>query len=126
VSKPLRVHAEFSTFSLRTLPPALALADLYSREDSSRPDENDLDIEPQQVAGVALAFERLGVERPPPSSRLLVADPPRILHSSDAMPEIEFCRFGPDTMGILRRTLDVLAALGLAKFIATVPAAERL
>jgi len=42
------------------------------------------------------------------------------------MPEIEFCRFGPDTMGILRRTLDVLAALGLAKFIATVPAAERL
>ena len=66
MSKPLRVHAEFSTFSLRTLPPALALADLYSREDSSRPDENDLDIEPQQVAGVALAFERLGVERPPP------------------------------------------------------------
>ena len=76
MSKPLRVHAEFSTFSLRTLQPALALADLYSREDSSRPDENDLDIEPQQVAGVALAFERLGVERPPPSSRLLVADPP--------------------------------------------------
>jgi hypothetical protein len=40
------------------------------------------------------------------------------------MLKIGLCKYEPDTMGIL--TLDVLAALGLAKFIATVPAAERL
>jgi hypothetical protein len=57
-------EAEFSTYGLRTLPPALALADLYAREGAWRPDEDDLDIEPEQAVGLAEAFGRLGVEPP--------------------------------------------------------------
>jgi hypothetical protein len=57
-------EAEFSTYSLRTLPPALALADLYAREDAWRPHDDDLDIEPEQAGGLAEAFGLLCVEPP--------------------------------------------------------------
>jgi len=56
--------SEFSTYGQRTLPAALALADLYAREDAWRPGEADLDIEPEQAQGVAEAFKWLGVEPP--------------------------------------------------------------
>lgn len=67
--------AGFSTCGLRSLPPALALADLYagggdasgddaSGEDVWRPDEHDLDIEPSEAAGLVDAFATMETDMP--------------------------------------------------------------
>jgi hypothetical protein len=48
---------------LRALPPALALADLYSDPDAWHPDPDDLDIPDQDHNSVLSAFALLGLER---------------------------------------------------------------
>lgn len=57
-------QAEFSTYGLRSLPPALALADLYATKGAWHPDPDDLDLEDEQMDEVRGAAEFLGVELP--------------------------------------------------------------
>jgi len=53
--------AEKRVYGLRALPPALALADLYTDLDGWHPDPDDLDISTEDRQSVLSAFELLGV-----------------------------------------------------------------
>jgi len=55
--------AEKRVYGLRALPPALALADLYTDLDGWHPDPDDLDIPDQERRSVLSAFELLGSDR---------------------------------------------------------------
>ena len=57
---------EFPTFGLCSLRPAWALADLYADTSTRawKPDEDDLDIEPHDLAAVRIACEAMGVANP--------------------------------------------------------------
>jgi hypothetical protein len=50
-------------YGLRALPPALALADLYTDPNAWHPDPDDLDVPDQDHDAVLSAFELLGVDR---------------------------------------------------------------
>ncbi|HWM65701.1 MAG TPA: hypothetical protein VNO35_03885 [Steroidobacteraceae bacterium] len=55
--------AEKRVYGLRALPPALALADLYTDLDGWHPDPDDLDIPDQERRRVLSAFELLGSDQ---------------------------------------------------------------
>jgi len=55
--------AEKRVYGLRALPPALALADLYTDLDGWHPDPDDLDIPDQERRSVLSAFELLGSDQ---------------------------------------------------------------
>jgi hypothetical protein len=56
--------ADFSTYGLPSLPPALALADLWLDKGGWHPDPDDLDVEPEQWVEVKRAFQLLNLEVP--------------------------------------------------------------
>lgn len=55
-------EAEFPTYGLRTLPPALALADLYGTRGAWHPDPDDLDIDDAQMEEVMEAGRIIDVD----------------------------------------------------------------
>lgn len=56
------LSVEKRVYGLRALPPAVALADLYSDPRGWHPDPDDLDIPTQEHDSVLSAFELLGVD----------------------------------------------------------------
>lgn len=51
-------------YGLRTLPPSVALADLYGDKGAWHPDIDDLDIPDEELSDLALAFQKLGIPVP--------------------------------------------------------------
>jgi hypothetical protein len=58
-------------YGMRSLPPALALADLYADPKGWHPDPDDLDIPADRLSEVAAACERLRVRLPAPLSEAI-------------------------------------------------------
>ncbi len=54
----------FSTFGLKALTPAMALADVHANAGGWKPDPDDLDITDDDWPEVVQAFERFGIEVP--------------------------------------------------------------
>ncbi|RWL23443.1 MAG: hypothetical protein EOR63_32150 [Mesorhizobium sp.] len=55
-------EAEFPTYGLRSLPPALALADLYGTKGAWHPDPDDLDMDDEQMEEAIEGGRTLGFE----------------------------------------------------------------